>query len=112
MASDTDPAVQIQHVTGLAPKHFADLIRAAQIVYAPSGCLSGRMVEVAWEYFGIQQSVVENLQTLGRQYQYASPYVPMAVVWEQLTPETRSWFIENKDELWRMEEFFPAYDED
>jgi hypothetical protein len=29
-----------------------------------------------------------------------------------LIPETRSWVIENKDNLWKIEEAFPALDED
>jgi hypothetical protein len=55
---------------------------------------------------------VENLKSLGKQYRYASPYVPAERIWEKLTPESRSWFLENKDGLWQLEEAFPALDED
>jgi hypothetical protein len=39
---------------------------------------------------------MENLRLLGKQYQYASPHVPVEIIWEQLTLESPSWFIENK----------------
>jgi hypothetical protein len=112
MAQETNESLQIQQLTGLQAKHFADLIRAAQLVFDPSGGVSGRSVEVDWQQFGISLGVLGNLQKLGRQYQYASPYVAIEIIWSQLTPETRSWLIENKKELWRLEEFFPALDED
>ncbi|MGI0485139.1 hypothetical protein ACN4EK_06855 [Pantanalinema rosaneae CENA516] len=112
MAQNPNESLQIQQVTGLQPKHFADLIRAAQLVFDPAGGVSGRVVEVDWPQFGISSGVLENLRELGRQYQYASPYVAIDVIWSQLTPETRSWLIENKKELWRLEEIFPALDED
>lgn len=112
MAQETNESLQIQQVTGLQAKHFADLIRAAQLIFDPAGGISGRSVEVNWQQFGISPSVLDNLQTLGKQYQYASPYVAIASVWAQLTPETRSWLIENKQDLWRLEEIFPALDED
>jgi hypothetical protein len=56
--------------------------------------------------------VTENLKSLGQEYRYASPHVPIEKIWSQLTPESRIWFIENKNELWRFEEAFPALDED
>ena len=52
------------------------------------------------------------MKLLGQQYQYASPHVPVENVWSQLTPETRIWFMANKDNLWQFEETFPALDED
>lgn len=112
MLQETDKARQIQQLTGLKPQHFADLIRAAQLIYDPAAGLSGRVVEVDWQGFEISQSIVENLQSIGQKYRYASPYVPLDIVWEQLTPETRSWFMESKNQLWRFEEIFPPLDED
>ncbi len=56
--------------------------------------------------------MAENLKSLGQQYQYASPHVPGDIIWSQLTPETRIWFLNRKDELWQFEEAFPALDED
>ena len=90
----------------------ADLLRAAQLSFDPSRGLSGRKVKVDGEEFGIPLDVMENLRLLGKQYQYASPHVPVEIIWEQLTPASRSWFIENKNELWQLEEAFPALDED
>ena len=103
---------EIQQITGLRPTHFADLIRAAQLIYDPSGGSFGRHVEVDWRNFGIPQDVVENLRALGKKYQYESPHVDLDIVWEQLRPETRSWFIAHKSILWMIEEAFPALDED
>ena len=103
---------EIQHITGLNPTHFADLVRVAQLIYDPSGGISSRVVRVNWLDFGIPSAVVENLRSLGQKYQYESPHVDLDVVWEALTPETRSWFIANKRILWEIEESFPALDED
>ena len=36
----------------------------------------------------------------------------MEIIWVQLTPETRSWFIDHKDRLWEIEEAYPPMDED
>ncbi|WP_413165212.1 hypothetical protein ACL6C3_03000 [Capilliphycus salinus ALCB114379] len=105
-------ALTILERTGLRQRHFADLIRAAQIIFDPSGGITGRVVNADWREFGIPVEVEENLKILGEKYRYASPHLPMDEVWEQLLPETRSWFIENKNELWMLEEAFPALDED
>jgi hypothetical protein len=37
---------EIQQITGLRPTHFADLVRVAQLIYDPSGGVSGKVVEV------------------------------------------------------------------
>lgn len=103
---------QLQAITGLKPTHFADLIRVAQLVYDPGGGVSGRVLQVDWMDFDIPESVVEDLRALGRKYQYDSPHVDLDLVWEDLTPATRSWFMANRSDLWRIEEAFPALDED
>lgn len=103
---------EIQQLTGLKPTNFADLIRVAQLVYDPGGGVSGKVVEVDWQDFGIPDRVADNLRLLGQRYQYESPHVPIDVVWEQLTPETRSWLMANRKNLWEIEESFPALDED
>ncbi|MGK7935153.1 MAG: hypothetical protein AB4206_05025 [Xenococcaceae cyanobacterium] len=103
---------EIRQVTGLRPTHFADLVRVAQLVYDPSGGVSGKIVEVNWMNFGIPRRVAENLRSIGKKYQYESPHVSPDLVWEQLTPETRSWFIAHKSVLGEIEESFPALDED
>ena len=103
---------EIQAITGLKSTHFADLLRVAQLVYDPSGGVSGRMLEVDWLTFGIPNAVAENLRSLGHTYQYELPHIDLDLVWEQLTPETRSWFIAHKSQLWEIEEAFPALDED
>ncbi len=103
---------EIQQITGLRPTHFADLIRVAQLIYDPSGGVSAKVVEVDWLDFGIPRGVAENLRSLGKKYQYESPHVAIDLVWDELTPETRSWFIANKSILWEIEESFPALDED
>lgn len=103
---------EIQQITGLKPTHFADLVRVAQLVYNPGGSVSGRMVEVNWMTFDMPLSVVANLRRLGQKYQYESPHVDLDLVWDDLTPETRSWFMANRSSLWHIEEAFPALDED
>lgn len=103
---------EIQQITGLRPTHFADLIRVAQLIYDPSGGVSGKVVEVDWLDFSITEGVAANLRSLGKKYQYESPHVSLDLVWSELTPETRSWFIANKSVLWEIEEAFPALDED
>jgi hypothetical protein len=108
----SEKSVQTQQITGLKPSHFADLIRAAQLIFDPTGGVPVRHFQVVWEDLGIPDSVLENLQALGQKYRYASPHEEVEVVWEQLTPETRSWMIENKTQLWQIEELFPALDED
>lgn len=103
---------EIQQITGLKPTHFSDLIRVAQLIYDPAGGVSGRMVKVNWLDFGIPPGVADNLRSLGEKYQYESPHVDLDLVWDALTPETRSWFIAHKSSLWVIEESFPALDED
>ncbi|MFN6567922.1 hypothetical protein A6770_04310 [Nostoc minutum NIES-26] len=112
MSQEHNESLQIQQLASLKPKHFADLIRAAQIMFDPAAGLSGRHIEVDWQDFGIPHEVAENLKSLGQQYRYASPHVPGDIIWSQLTPETRIWFLNHKDELWQFEEAFPALDED
>jgi hypothetical protein len=112
MDHKTERSRQILQITGLRSQHFSDLIRAAQLIFDPSGGLSGRLVKVDWESLEIPLSVLQNLRLLGEKYRYASPSAPIAEIWERLTPETRSWFIENRNRLWQMEEIFPALDED
>jgi len=110
--SKNNKAIQIQKITGLTSGHFADLVRLAQLVFDPTGGLPQKVVDVDWEALGISFTVADNLRTIGKKYQYASPYVPVEIIWEQLTPESRSWMIENKRHLWQLEECFPARDED
>ncbi len=107
-----DRVREIQELTGLKPTHFADLIRVAQLIYDPSGGVASRVVKVNWLNFGIPTAVVGNLRSLGKKYQYESPHVSLDLIWDELTPETRSWFIANKRVLWEIEESFPALDED
>jgi hypothetical protein len=103
---------EIKSITGLRSTHFADLIRVAQLVYDPAGGVSGKVVKVNWMDFEIPQPVAENLRSLGKTYQYESPHVDIDQVWDALTPETRSWFMANRSILWKIEEAFPALDED
>ncbi|MBE9137867.1 hypothetical protein IQ254_11795 [Nodosilinea sp. LEGE 07088] len=103
---------EIRSITGLRPTHFADLVRVAQLIYDPGGGVSGRVVAVNWREFEMTEPVVANLQALGQKYQYESPHVNLDLVWDDLMPETRSWFMANRSLLWRIEEAFPALDED
>jgi hypothetical protein len=112
MSQQHNESPQIQQIIGLKANHFADLIRAAQIIFDPATGLSGRHIKVDWREFGVPLDVEENLKFLGEQYRYASPHIPPEVIWSQLTPQTRIWFMEHKDELWQFEEAFPALDED
>ncbi len=97
---------------GIKPVHFADLIRAAQLMYNPASCMSGIDIEVDWEELGVPNDVLENLRVLGYEYRYALPHVAPEIIWSKLNPETRVWFVNNKDDLWKFEEYFPALDED
>ncbi len=112
MSQENNEAFQIQDINKLKPVHFADLIRAAQLIFDPGKGVSGVSLSINWQQFGIPDSVVENLKALGQEYRYASPHIPIEVIWSKLTPETRIWFFQNKDELWKIEEAFPALDED
>lgn len=112
MPHENNEALQIDEISKLKPVHFADLIRAAQLIFDPAKGVSGTSRNIDWKEFGIPDPVAENLHALGQEYQYASPHIPVEIVWSKLTPETRSWFIENKDQLWKIEEAFPALDED
>jgi hypothetical protein len=103
---------EIQAVTGLRSTHFADLLRVAQLIADPGGGVSGRLMAVDWLTYGIPPAVEDNLRSLGDKYQFDLPHIDLDVVWEQLTPETRSWFIAHKSQLWQIEEAFPALDED
>lgn len=112
MFSEYDESTQIQQLASLKPTHFADLIRTAQLVFDPAGGVSGRYINVDWQQLGIPDNVVENLKALGKKYRYASPHITSDIIWSQLTPDTRTWFINHKDELWKFEEIFPPLDED
>ncbi|NJO70894.1 MAG: hypothetical protein HC825_02690, partial [Oscillatoriales cyanobacterium RM1_1_9] len=54
-------ANQIPEV-GLRASHFADLVRVAQIVYDPSGGLSGGSFAVDWQSFGLPEGVIADLK--------------------------------------------------
>jgi hypothetical protein len=112
MSQKDNESLQIQEINNLKPVHFADLIRAAQLIFDPTKGVSGIYTKVDWKEFGIPDDVVQNLQALGQEYQYSSPHIPIEEIWSRLTPQTRIWFIQNKNELWRFEEAFPALDED
>ncbi|MGK7878749.1 MAG: hypothetical protein AB4060_01400 [Crocosphaera sp.] len=112
MQPSRSQGMEIQKLTGLKPRHFADLVRASQLVFDPTGGVFGRRLHVDWSVFGLSANVIDNLRQLGEKYQYSSPYVPMEIIWVQLTPETRSWFIDHKDILWEIEEAYPPIDED
>jgi hypothetical protein len=112
MSQEYNESLQLQQVSGLKQKHFADLIRAAQLIFDPAAGLSGRNVKVDWEAFGIPREVAENLKLLGQEYRYSSPHIPIEIIWSKLTPKTRIWFIKSKEKLWELEEIFPALDED
>ncbi|MEM8832706.1 MAG: hypothetical protein AAGE96_25710 [Cyanobacteria bacterium P01_G01_bin.19] len=103
---------EILQITGLRPTHFADLVRVAQLIYDPSSGVLGKVVTADWLSFGITKDVEINLRSLGRKYQYESPHVDIDLVWDKLTPQTRSWFIAHRNILWEIEESFPALDED
>lgn len=98
--------------TGLRASHFADLVRFAQMVYDPSGGLSGRSLLVNWTAFGIPEVVVIDLIMLGKQYQLRMPDIAPDVIWSKISQATREWFIENRTMLADLEEIFLARDED
>ncbi|MDM9381224.1 hypothetical protein QUB80_10965 [Chlorogloeopsis sp. ULAP01] len=112
MSQENNEAIKIQELYKLKPVHFADLIRAVQLIFDPARGMSGIYREVDWKDFGIPDDVVENLKALGKEYRYASPHIPPEIIWSKLTPQARIWFLENKEDLWQFEEFFPALDED
>jgi hypothetical protein len=112
MSQEHNESLQIEQISDLKPRHFADLIRAAQLIFDPAAGIVGSYIEVDWQEFGIPLDVEENLRLLGQKYRYACPDIPGTIIWEQLTPASRNWFLQNKDELWRFEEAFPPLDED
>ncbi|MEM8718117.1 MAG: hypothetical protein AAGE84_02255 [Cyanobacteria bacterium P01_G01_bin.39] len=112
MQQNRERILEILKITGLKVTYFADLVRVAQLIYDPSGGVSGKVVEVDWLDFGIPKDVEMDLRSLGRIYQFESPHVDADLVWDKLTPATRSWFIAHKNILWEIEESFPALDED
>jgi len=114
MSSQSNPQriEDIQAITGLRPTHFADLVRVAQLIDNPGGSVSGQIIHVDWRTFGLSPGITENLRALGHQYRHDSPHGDLDLVWDQLTPETRSWFMAHRSTLWHIEEAFPALDED
>lgn len=112
MSPENEELLHLQQSAILKSTHFADLIRTAQLVFDPAAGVSGRYIEVDWQEYGIPDEVAENLRLLGQKYRYASPGIPGDIIWEQLTPATRIWFLNNKEKLWQFEEAFPALDED
>jgi hypothetical protein len=112
MFQNNSEALRIEELYKLKPVHFADLIRAAQLVYDPGKGVTGVEPKIDWNEFGIPDNVAENLELLGKEFQYSSPHAPVDQIWQKLTPETRVWFVENKEKLWLIEESFPALDED
>lgn len=112
MFQNNSEALRIEELYKLKPVHFADLIRAAQLVYDPGKGVTGVEPKIDWNEFGIPDNVAENLESLGKEFQYSSPHAPVDQIWQKLTPETRVWFVENKERLWLIEESFPALDED
>jgi hypothetical protein len=112
MSQKDEESVYISEISKLKPVHFADLIRASQLIFDPTSCAAGMHLQVDWQEFGVPDDVAENLKQLGSEYRYSLPQVPPEIVWSKLTPTTRIWFLQNKDELWKFEEYFPALDED
>lgn len=53
MSQEHNQSLPIQQITGLKAHHFADLVRAAQLIFDPAAGLSGRYVKVDWREFGI-----------------------------------------------------------
>lgn len=112
MSSELESSRQLQTLTGLKPTHFADLVRAAQLIAQPTGGVASRSVQIDWDILEVPPEVVENLRVLGQKYQYELPHIDPSEIWEQLTPASRAWAIDNRNTLWRFEELFPAADED
>ena len=112
MSEDPHKSPEIQEVIGLKPQHFADLVRAAQLIFDPTAGVTGRNVKIDWQDFGIPRNIEDNLRIIGEEFQYASPHVPADIIWGKLTTESRIWFLKNKDQLWQFEEILPALDED
>ncbi|WP_088893537.1 hypothetical protein [Leptolyngbya ohadii] len=110
--SDYQSSSDLIPQAGLRASHFADLVRLAQIIYDPTGGLSGRSFTVDWQADGLSEAVAIDLRILGQRYQFSSPHISPDIIWKQLTPATRKWFIENRSELAALEETFLARDED
>ncbi|TAE54738.1 MAG: hypothetical protein EAZ76_14620 [Nostocales cyanobacterium] len=112
MSQDPQKSIKLEEIISLKPQHFADLIRTAQLIFDPCSGTVGRRVNIDWEDLGVPRSILDNLREIGQEYQYASPHISPEEIWSRLTTESRIWFVENKDNLWRFEEIFPAIDED
>ena len=107
MSQENENALPIFELSKLKAVHFADLIRAAQLIYDPGKGVSGISREVNWREFGIPNEVAENLKYLGREYQYASPHIPVEDIWSKLTPLTRIWFLKTKRICGKSKNFSP-----
>lgn len=112
MSREDDEFIELEQLAQLKPIHFADLIRACQLIFDPARGVSGITRNIDWNDFGIPDDIADNLKALGKEFRYALPSVPPEIVWTKLTEKTRIWFVENKEELWKFEEYFPALDED
>lgn len=112
MKQDSEKSREIQRITGLSSTNFDDLIRTAQLISDPGGGVLGRFAQPDWDSMEIPSGVVNDLKALGKKYQYELPPIAPELIWEQLTPESRSWIIDNKNRLWEFEELFPPLDED
>jgi len=88
MSQNNSEALRIEELYKLKPVHFADLIRAAQLIYDPGKGVTGIERDIDWNQFGIPDNVAENLQLLGEEFQYSSPHAPVAVSYTHLTLPT------------------------
>lgn len=68
MSPENNESIEIQEINKFKPVHFADLIRAAQLIFDPARGVSGIYRKVDWQEFGIPDDVTENLQALGQEY--------------------------------------------
>jgi hypothetical protein len=113
MSQENEELLNIEQINKLKAVHFADLIRACQLIYDPARGMSGISRQIDWKDYGIPDDVASNFKALGKEYQYSLPNVPPEVIWSKLSEESRVWFMENKEELWKFEDmYFPALDED
>ena len=62
MQPSRSQGMEIQKITGLEPRHFADLVRASQLVFDPTGGVFGRRLHVDWSVFGLSPHIIDKIR--------------------------------------------------
>lgn len=104
LSSQTWP--ELQRLTGLTQQNFADFVQAAQLLADLAQGLSPWYVRVHLRSPQLSPTVATDLLEIGQRYRRRSPYSNPAEVWRLLSPETRSWFIDHRQDLGQFLQMF------